>query len=119
MTIPTQERTMYDRIHLALDKLGHPDRLFILHHLTGDALSTVELARRRVNADIDPNTDTPDDEINRRAKAILGGLSYHVRAMHKAGLIERTRQSHVRGAIQTFYRPTARGRQLHADLLDT
>lgn len=35
----------------------------------------------------------------------LGQVSYHVRQLAEAGLIEETRTQPVRGAVQHFYRP--------------
>lgn len=68
--------------------MSHPLRARILDALAGSPKSPVVLAR----------------ELNER----LGNVSYHVKVLERAGLVELTATRQVRGTVEHVY--TARGR---------
>lgn len=63
--------------------------------------------RVRTLAILDERTASPL-EISRILRADLGLISYHVRTLHRLGLIELVREQPVRGALQRFYRARPR-----------
>jgi DNA-binding transcriptional ArsR family regulator len=70
--------------------LGHPLRVRILAILEERTASAVE--------------------ISRMLQADIGVVAYHVRKLHRLGLIELERETRVRGAIQRHYRAYERPR---------
>lgn len=82
-----------DAIAATCRALGHPTRIRVLAELTTRQLSPVQLAR---SID-DPGVSLPS-------------LSYHVRGLASAGLIELAFTTPRRGAIEHSYAITARGR---------
>lgn len=70
--------------------LGHPLRVRILAILEERTASAVEIARM--------------------LQADIGVVAYHVRKLHRLGLIELQRETRVRGAIQRHYRAHERPR---------
>jgi DNA-binding transcriptional ArsR family regulator len=70
--------------------LGHPLRVRILAILEERTASAVELSRL--------------------LQADIGVVAYHVRKLHRLGLIELQRETRVRGAIQRHYRAHERPR---------
>lgn len=90
-TVPPLGRLAHD-----FRAIGHSIRLSILGLLTipdmaGHSRSSSQLARV-----LEP----------------LGSVAYRVRILADAGLLEATDQVPRRGAVETFYRPTERGKQL-------
>jgi DNA-binding transcriptional ArsR family regulator len=65
--------------------------------------------RVRILALLDERTASPV-ELAGWLDATLGNVSYHVRTLHRIGLIELVRQTRVRGAVEHHYRSTARPR---------
>ena len=65
--------------------------------------------RVRILALLDERTASPV-ELAGWLDATLGTVSYHVRTLHRMGLIELVRQTRVRGAVEHHYRSTARPR---------
>jgi DNA-binding transcriptional ArsR family regulator len=74
--------------HRLLRALSHPLRQKILHLLTHRVASPSELAAE---------LDEP-----------LGNVSYHVKVLDENGAVELVRTAPVRGALEHFYRATAR-----------
>lgn len=95
--LSTPVRSRYQLLERALGDLGHPVRLQILSHLAVAPASPKAIAEM--------------------SEASLGTVAYHVRAMLDDGLILLDRERRVRGAVEHFYRLSARGRRLHAELL--
>ncbi len=65
--------------------------------------------RVRILALLDERTASPV-ELAGWLGATLGTVAYHVRTLERMGLIELTRQTRVRGAIEHHYRSTTRPR---------
>ena len=63
--------------------------------------------RVRILAILDERTASPI-EMSRMLRASLGVVAYHVRTLHRLGLIELEREAQVRGAVQRFYRARQR-----------
>ena len=80
-----------DVLSQTLRALGQPDRLRLLRALLDEPASPVRLAKQL--------DDIP-----------LGSVSYHVRQLAEAGLVELTETVPRRGAIEHIYAITPRGR---------
>jgi DNA-binding transcriptional ArsR family regulator len=63
--------------------------------------------RVRILAILEERTASPLD-LSRILRAKLGVVAYHVRTLHRLGLIELEREVPVRGALQRFYRARER-----------
>ena len=82
----------FERVRYALETVGHPVRLIIL-----DAARRGEITANDVSV------------VN---KLPLGTVAYHVRALHQQGVLRTTKTRRVRGAVQSYYRITARGNKI-------
>src|SRR4029079_7860458 len=63
--------------------------------------------RVRILAILDERTASPI-EMSRMLRASLGVVAYHVRTLHRLGLLALEREAQVRGAVQRFYRARQR-----------
>ena len=70
--------------------------------------------RVRILAILDEQT-TSAVEISRTLRAEIGVVSYHIRTLHRLGLLELVRETPRRGAIQRYYRARPRPRALGLD----
>jgi DNA-binding transcriptional ArsR family regulator len=75
---------MFDGEVVGLRAIAHPLRLRILSMLTGEQLSASELARR-----LDESA---------------ANVSYHLRRLHRAGLVELVGTDRIRGGVAKVYR---------------
>jgi DNA-binding transcriptional ArsR family regulator len=65
--------------------------------------------RIRILAILDDRTSSAV-EISRTLRADIGVVAYHIRTLHRLGLLELVRETPRRGAIQRFYRARPRPR---------
>lgn len=84
-----------DAILLALETIGHADRLRVLLACSAAPSSPKQMSTQR---------------------QAIGQTAYHVRLLVDKSLIRQTRTRQVRGATETFYTATAAGRKLLAKL---
>lgn len=96
--------------------------------MTTDNATTLNatLLRLRILAAVAQGGEASPKTISQKVDANLGLVAYHVRALARGGLLKRSREQRVRGAIQTFYRVTPAARDytwalrvaaIHADNL--
>src|ERR671939_1636647 len=94
MALP-DDRQALDEVAASLRALGHPTRLQILAALTCErALSPTQLLER-----VPPGTGLPN-------------VAYHTRTLASSGLLLPAGRRPARGALEHFYRLSARGRAL-------
>ena len=73
--------------------------------------------RVRILAILDEET-TSAVEISRTLRAEIGVVSYHIRTLHRLGLLELVRETPRRGAIQRYYRARPRPQASALDWAD-
>ena len=73
--------------------------------------------RVRILAILDEET-TSAVEISRTLQAEIGVVSYHIRTLHRLGLVELVRETPRRGAIQRYYRARPRPKATGPDWAD-
>jgi DNA-binding transcriptional ArsR family regulator len=93
---PTKKAMLYTSVAAELRALAHPTRLKILDALRDpdEKLSPTELV----------------DAISPRVP--LGNIAHHTRELRTTGLLRPAGKQQVRGAVQSFYRLSPRGREL-------
>ena len=88
--------TRRDAIFCALIEVKHPTQWDVLQRVSEQPLSPTQLTSSRGD---------------------LGRVAYHVRQLVKRDLIEAVSSRPKRGTTETFYEPTAKGRELLDQLL--